>query len=230
MRYFLKIAPKNIGLSLFLLISLCTLKSFVSAECLTVNPDSLIAAIDKDWRLVKDCSCTMEAHIRKGNVEQDRISEYIFKKPKWIRMKIIEGDNAGAEVMFDPYENEVTARASGILGIFPISFSPENSRVRSIRGHRLDENYLGFVIDRWKSFLEIGEPKCSENDSLITLEFSGMDTLKNYGAFSEKLFIGKNPILILGFEQYSIDGILIHSVKLRNIKSDIGLRIEDFDL
>ena len=195
-----------------------------------LQPDSVLAVMLEQWEKINDCTCNMETYIILGEKEMVRYYDYRFMKPQWIRVTITSGTSEGAEVMYNPDKVKVIAHAGGIISFINVSFSPGNPRVCSLRGHRMDDNHMGFIIGRWFDYLKTCSPTCASDTGIIVFQASGIDTSKYYGAYAEKLFVNAENMFPLGFEQYDIAGTLIHSVKLTNIKIDVGLTREDFEM
>ena len=191
-------------------------------------PDSILTRMSNEWDDVQDCTCTMETYIRKGEQEQIRTLDYKFMKPQWIWTKIVSGKNSGSTVIYNPEKKKVIAKSGGILGVIPVSFSPQNPMVRSIRGHRLDNNHIGYILNRWFYYLKNLDISVSRSDSILTLEVDGINTSKYYGTYREKLFINVNTFFPKGFEQFDASGELIHRVKIKDVRINIGLSKSDF--
>ena len=216
---------------LILLFSHCCILSAQASPTETIDsPDSLLAIMSNRWEDLQDCTCVMQTYIKLDDTEQRRIFKYKFKKPKWIKTEIVSGNNVGAEILYNPIRNKVIASAGGMLNFINVPFSPANARVQSIRGHRMDNNHMGHIIERWIQYADKLTIDLSENDSLIILSTSGIDTMKYHGAYSERLYIVRESLFPRGFEQYDIDGELIHEVKLNDIKVNVGLCLEDFEM
>ncbi|MCD6417500.1 DUF1571 domain-containing protein [bacterium] len=217
----MKYKPKIL---IFLIISLLYGQKIPSSSA-----DSILAEMSHRWNEILDCTCEMETYIKKGEVEQHRISEYKFKKPQCIWMKIISGDNAGAQIIYNPLRKKVIAKSGGFIGIIPISVSPENSMVRSIRGHRFDENHIGHIIERWKYYAGNYIVSFEENDTIYIMQVDSVDTSRFYGTFREKLTIDKTTLFPIMFEQYNANNELINEVIIRNVHINVGLKKSDFD-
>ena len=190
----------------------------------------ILSAMSEKWSEVDDFTCRMESYVKLGKKEQKQIMNYYFMKPNWIRLEIIGGDNTGAKIVYNPIEKMVRAKAGGILGVVAFKFSPDNPRVQSIRGHRIDNNNIGYIISRWREYLKRCKISVSFGDSTITLEATGVDTSKYNGTYSEKLVIDSKTDLPIYFEQFDMSGELIHRVFISDIKINVGLRRNFFNL
>ncbi|MCD6594839.1 DUF1571 domain-containing protein [bacterium] len=182
------------------------------------------------WEQISDCTSRMESYTKLGKQEQNQTIDYYFLKPNWIRMKIVDGDNIGAEIVYNPIDKIIKAKAGGILGFITVKFSPDNPRVQSIRGHRIDHNNIGYIVNRWRKYLETYNVSISNDDSTITLNAVGIDTSKYYGAYSENITIDSKTYFPIHFEQFDISGQLIHRVIISNVQINVGLKRDFFDI
>ncbi|RKZ33162.1 hypothetical protein DRQ33_04695 [bacterium] len=193
-----------------------------------ISPQKVIETMSKKWEMVQDCTCILQSYIRLGKQKQNRTMNYYFMKPKWIKLRIIDGKHDGTRLIYNPYTNRVEVKTAGVLGLFTFTLSPDNSRVQSIRGHRIDNNHIGYIIQRWQEYLQNCDIYISETDSTIILNASETDSLKYYGTYYEKLVIDKNTYFPLYFEQFDISNTLINKLIISNVKINVGLNVNDF--
>ncbi len=205
---------------------LCALAS--AAE--TPRAEVVIAKLDSVWQSIHDCRCTMEVYVRAGGKEERHRGEYLFMKPNWIRFRITDGDDAGSDAVFDPEAGVVRARGGGILSIVKVSLPPTNPRVRSIRGHRFDQNNFGRIVERWRYYLACGSAQVEQRGDTIILAGEADDTSRFYGTKRETLYVSAKTFLPCGFDQYDATGVLIRRVRFVDVRVDVGLRRSDFEL
>ena len=192
--------------------------------------DSIIAVMENNWNKINDCTCILESFVKKDETEQFHKLEYMFMKPQWIKMKIIAGDNKGTTIVFDPLKKRVLVRIGGIMGLLPLSLSPDNPKTQSIRGHRSDNNHIGWTITRWKEYLHTTTFKAFYKDGSVVLEALGVDSLKYNGTYKELLYLNPETAFPVKIEHYSYDGELLHWIKMYDIRTNTGLKIEDFEI
>jgi len=197
--------------------------------------DTILARCIAKWEKVKDYQCLLESYIRKGERKEERTYEYYYLKPGWIKMKIIKGENKGASVLYNPFKKKVRAKKGGILGIIKLTFDPTDKKVVSIRGHRVDQSSFDYHLNRWRRYMQenwivgVREDTLDGNPSWL-LEARGVDSIEFHGTTREILWLDKESLFPLGFDQFDRDGILIHRVRIRNLEINTGLKEEDFKL
>ena len=84
--------------------------------------------------------------LRQGTTE----ATLLWSKPNKLRLTVVTSTNAlliGA-AMATPDGQQITARAKGILGIFPLHFSPTEPRLSNNRNHPFTENNPKTQIER----------------------------------------------------------------------------------
>ena len=184
---------------------------------------------------IQDYTGILESFIRKGDKTEERTYEYRYMKPGWVYMKILEGDNKGAVVIYNPKTEKVRARKGGILGAIKLTFDPTDKKVLSIRGHRVDESHMGAILNRWLDYLararvEFKGDTAVEGLKGLLLEATGCDTAKYHGTWKEILLLDPDNHLPVLIEQFDSSGELIHRVRIKDLKLNRGLKEEDFRL
>ena len=211
--------PKNMLLVFAVLVELAVGED--------INPVMVIDSLSQRWQKVHDCSGIMESWTYAGSRSQHQVIKYYFVKPGWIYMEITGGDGKGSRVFYDVQQNRVKVRAGGILGLMTLSFDPDNPEVKSIRGHRLPDNHLGYLISRWKYYLKNCRVWGRMKGKTIVLTAEGADTSLYYGTYKEVLVLDAATFFPIQFEQYDIVGNLIHKVVMSDFVVSSGISVED---
>jgi len=55
---------------------------------------------------IKDYNCIYKSYSRDGEKERNITFNYHFKKPKLIRMEVIEGGHPGSIIIYNPLKNQ----------------------------------------------------------------------------------------------------------------------------
>ena len=213
-------------LKLALAVAIFFAVKFLGAQ---VSPPEVIDSLSARWDKVHDCSCTMETFTYADKKSEHQILDYWFVRPKWIYMRVIGGRGKGSRVLYNPETNKVRVRAGGIFGAIPLTFSPEDKKVQSIRGHKIYNNHIGYMIFRWKYYLKNCRTTITDSDSVIVLEAVGADTSMFHGAYREILAVDKKSFFPVYFEQYDITGNLIHRVIMSDIKINQDISPQDLE-
>ncbi|HID93965.1 MAG TPA: DUF1571 domain-containing protein [bacterium (Candidatus Stahlbacteria)] len=212
-------------------------------ECLILSApvfaevDSLRIVVDafkQRWDSLTTYTLTHYSHVVKGRKVEDRVYDYKFMKPKWIYMKVIEGKNKGAAIVYNPETRMIRGHKGGILSLIKLTLKPTDRRVVSIRGHRADETDFGAILSRLTEYVNdtLAQYKGIDkvdNTSAWVIEANGLDSFRYYGAVREVIWIGFDGYP-LKFEHYNKDGTLIYRVIYKNLKVDIPIDPKTFKL
>ncbi len=168
----------------------------------------------------------MEAYNKKGGEEDYKVYEYKYMKPGYVYMFILEGKSKGAKVFYDPTTNKVKG-CKKILFYICRTFDPADPKVTSIRGAKVPESTMGYILKQVKGFVESGVG-CSVQEA----EGAKVLILKSHHPFTEgdvdemRVYIDGNLGLPVKWERFS-KGKLVNRVVLRDIRLNVGLKRED---
>jgi hypothetical protein len=79
--------------------SLSPFAALVGASCVAASAASeasAIAAFDRTFAGVYDYTCVLHVHEVKGTQTQDRVYQYSFMKPHYVKTLILDGDGKGS--------------------------------------------------------------------------------------------------------------------------------------
>jgi hypothetical protein len=113
----------------------------------------------KAWEGVKDYTCIMESYNRLGDKEEYKTYEYWYLKPGYIRMKVIKGKGKGGEAYYDPKLNKVRGHKGGFFSFVKLTLKPDDKRVTSIRGVRIDQTTFGYILGQLKPYMDANQCK-----------------------------------------------------------------------
>jgi len=185
-----------------------------------------LVALEKALSGIESYACILESFVLGFNGEkEEKTYEYAFVKPGYVKMKVIKGP--AGEAFYDPTTGKVRGRKPGMLSAVRLTLSPDDSRVKSVRGHRIDETSWFFLLDSWKSYVERADSVVLEarGDTLVLMAFGIPEN--PYKETAMKLFLDKNSHLPLGFEAYDANANLTHRVFYRDVRLNPGLKPED---
>ena len=199
---------------------------FVSANASEQCSSILKQCISK-WENVKDYQCVLDAYNRKGDEEDKRVYEYKFMKPNFVYMKVLEGKSKKAKVYYNPETGKVRGCKHTFLGYICLNFDPSNPKVTSIRGAKVYESTIGFILDQVSQALSKGASCQVEQKG----EFIVMH-LKSSEPFVEDVnemmvYVDKKIGLPVKWEKYS-NSVLVNMLVLKDVKFNVGLTKEDF--
>ncbi len=197
---------------------------------LALSPDSVMQALEHKLQGIQDYTCTLESYERLGDKEIQRTYAYQYLRPGWVKMVITAGDSKGARLAYNPELGKVRAAKGGILGAIKISVSPENKRVRSLRGGRVDQSGWPEVFREFRRML-------SEADTAWARDSAGLWIVEMQGVKAEqpdvarvRVLVNAADTLLVGYDEYDAQGTLVHRVRYRNVRLNTGLTKEDFHL
>ncbi len=196
----------------------------------SLSPDSLLDALGQKLQSIQDYTCVLESYERLGKKEIQRTYAYQYMRPGWVKMVITAGDSKGARLSYNPDLGKVRAAKGGILGAIKISVSPENRRVRSLRGGRVDRSGWPEVLRELRHLL-------STADTAWVKDSAGFWILEMQGVEGElpdvdrvRVWVSQADSLLVGYDEYDDQHALVHRVRYREVRTNVGLQQEDFNL
>ncbi len=177
------------------------------------------------WHNVNDYTCVMEVYERKGKKERFRVYDYAFMRPKWIKMIIIQGSDKGGKAAYNPNNGKVYARKPGLAGKIRIKLSPDNPLVKSLRGTKITESDFGHMLIQLKRAkdVEVLPDTTIDGEAVTGIVFS-------HDGLTEKIYFSKKTHFPVYLVETNSDGVVVHTVKYKNIKTNVGLKEKDFDI
>ncbi len=205
--------------------SLIFLWIFIAANASEQCSEIIKSSFEK-WQKVKDYTCTMYAYNRKGNEEDVRLYEYKFLKPNYVYMKVLEGRSKKAKVFYDPVKDKVKGCKKILWGYICKTFDPSDKKVTSIRGAKVYESSMGYILDEAKSLLPSGVAcLVKDGDNFVVLEFSSSAPFEQ-DVSRLKVYIDKSMGLPVKWEKFAGE-LLVNKVELRDVKLNLGLTLKD---
>ena len=218
--------------SFILIISIFSISLNLIAE--EINVDDIILNIEEKWNTIKDYTCIAQSYSKKGEEEEESTIEQKFLKPKWLRVTIKDGKGKGAVGIYNPKTKKVKGFKTGIFNFITLTLDLTDKRVASLRGHRIDQADLETVIERLRTYnnneelTSVAKTLLEDKPAyLFTAEVS--DTTRLWGAKKEKIWIDEANFIPLRVEQFTEDDEMMHFSSYSSIKTNIGLREEDFN-
>ncbi len=196
----------------------------------SLSPDSLLDALGQRLQSIQDYTCVLESYERLGKKEVQRTYAYQYLKPGWVKMVITAGDSKGARLSYNPDLGKVRAAKGGILGAIKIQVSPDNKRVRSLRGGRVDRSGWPEVLQEIRHLLDTADTAwVRDSANLWILEMQGVHA-ELPDVYRLRVFVHQADTLPLGYDEYDDQGTLLHRVRYRQVRLNVGLKEEDFNL
>jgi outer membrane lipoprotein-sorting protein len=205
------------------------------AESGEVKGDSVVNLFGEAWEKLDSYQCMIESETTFGDEKKHRRAEYAFKKPRWIRMKIVGGNNKGAQVAYNPSTRKVSACKGGVLSLIKITADPGDKLVTSKKGSRIDESHWGARVKGGSCMLRpceqtlIGE-EVFEGQETWVVERTTSKPKSNKGISAERFWIDRKRHIPVKFEERDEDGVLVYRAVYRKIRIDTGIDSTFFKL
>ncbi len=216
-------------------VILCIALSLLSRGLIgeEINTGELLEHIQTKWQTLSDYTCVLETYTKKGEKEQLSTIEQKFRKPKWIRMQILDGDGKGSVGVYNPFDKKVRGCKTGILKFIVLTLDLSDSRVSSLRGQRIDEGDCLTLIERLETYHIRGELTRVERTTYggkpaYLFKAEVQDSMGLWGAQKENVWLNAETYFPLRSEQRLGDGTIVHYSTYRDIEINSGLTEDDF--
>jgi outer membrane lipoprotein-sorting protein len=202
----------TIGLPLFLILTLAPI------------PTSPLENALENFRKIGSYSVTLRSGNGSGEGETIR---YTYKKPGFIRMEFVS-PHSGALLVFDPNTGMVRLRPFGMLKPLVMTLSPDNSLIKSSRGHRVDASDIGSFLKRVKELARhgsenyIGEERIHGRET-IELSIAGAKGFEIDGVHRYLVWLEKKSMLPLKTAAFDKNDKLLEEVNMDDLEIDLKL-------
>lgn len=165
---------------------------------------------------------------------KDEVIRYFYKRPGFVRMEFIK-PHKGAVLVYDPVKKKVRLRPFGLLKPFVLTLSPDNSLLKSPKGHRVDESDIGELLKTVKALQGNGKTEVIKDEDLgestaKLIRVEGKDGFSVNGVHSYLLRLDSKNFLPIKASSYNSDGGLIEEVLMDDLEVNTSLSEALFDL
>jgi outer membrane lipoprotein-sorting protein len=172
--------------------------------------------------------------LRSGHGDSAEVIRYSYKKPGFVRMDFIK-PHKGAQLVYNPMTKTVRLRPFGFAKPLVLTLSPDNSLVKSSRGHRVDASDLGSLLQDVQQLQQHGKTKV-EGETMaggkasIQVAVEGDKDIALTGVHSYRLWLDKTILLPLKTMAYDHNGNLLEEVFMEDLKLNPELPDKFFQL
>ena len=99
------------------------------------------------WDAIKAYSVTITVFEQHGDVVQNAVYDYTFRKPSSATLHVVSGSNAGATISWDGGDTVVAWRGSGFSAWFKKRIPLHDPQVSTIRGSSVDQLSYGAMLE-----------------------------------------------------------------------------------
>ncbi len=188
-----------------------------------------IAAFDQAFAAVNDYTCQLHVHEAKGTQTQDRVYQYEFMKPHYVKTLIIDGDGKGSGGVWVGGD-QVSGHQGGLFSGIHLKVGLHDPRAVSLRGVTIPEGLLQRIVDGYGTT----PGKLTQTDggkiggvATDRLELKVADPASNNGVSDQVLYLNKDthwPI-----RQILYDGSqIVLDENVTDLKTNVGLTQNDF--
>jgi outer membrane lipoprotein-sorting protein len=193
------------------------------------NSVPAIAAFDESFAGTKDYTAVLHVHEAKGTATQDRVYQYWFMKPHYVKTLIIDGDGKGSGGVWVGGD-QVSGHQGGILSGIHLKVSLNDPRAVSLRGVTIPEGMLQRIVDDYATIpgkltqLNGGKVNGVETDRV---ELKPDDPATNYGVTDQILYLSKETHWPVRQILYSGSQIVLDET-VTDLKTNVGLTQSNF--
>lgn len=112
------------------------------------NSAPAIADFDKAFAATNDYTAVLHVHEAKGTQTQDRVYQYDFMKPHYVKTLILDGADKGSGGVWVGGD-QVSGHQGGILSGFHRKISVNDPRAVSLRGATIPDGLLQRVVENY---------------------------------------------------------------------------------
>jgi outer membrane lipoprotein-sorting protein len=211
-------------------LSLCI--ALVGVSCFAArgaNEAPAVAAFDKAFAGINDYTCVLHVHEAKGTMTQDRVYQYEFMKPHYVKTLILDGDGKGSGGVWIGGD-QVSGHQGGLFSGIHMKISLHDPRAVSLRGVTIPEGLLPRIVDDYATIpgkltqLDGGKIQGVQTDRI---ELKVTDPASNNGISDQILYLSKETHWPVRQILYSGSQIVLDE-NVTDLKTNVGLTQSDF--
>lgn len=169
------------------------------------EPAGPLSGFAQAWADIGAYSTKVSAFERKGDAQVDVKMDYVFHKPSLVKIHLISGPNAGANLAWDGGDT-VTGWRSGLLSFFKKTFALHDPYVSTTRGATVDQLSFGAILSHAEhepGKLETAPPEQVDGVTADVVTLTPADPAHDGGLTREVVELSPTthlPLCVLGYE------------------------------
>lgn len=212
--------------------SLSLFGALIGTSCIAASAASdapAISAFDQAYASVTDYTCILHVHEAKGTQTQDRVYQYSFLNPHYVKTLILDGAGKGAGGVWIGGD-QVSGHLGGILSGIHLKIDLHDPRAVSLRGVTIPEGLLPGVIDDYGTIpgkltqTDGGQVAGIETDRL---ELKVADPALNHDISDQVVYLSKATHWPVRQIMYSGPQLVLDE-SVSDLKTNVGLTKRDF--
>jgi outer membrane lipoprotein-sorting protein len=199
----------------------------IAARAANEPPD--IVAFDRTFASVNDYTCVLHVHEAKGTQAQDRVYQYSFMKPHYVKTLIVDGSGAGSGGVWVGGD-QMSGHLGGILSGIHMKISLNDPRAVSLRGVTIPQGLLPLIIDDYATIpgkltqVDGGKIGGVETERL---DLRVADPAANHDVSEQVVYLSKETHWPIRQIMYSGSQIVVDE-SVNDIRTNVGLTQSDF--
>jgi outer membrane lipoprotein-sorting protein len=193
------------------------------------NGAPAIAAFDRMFADVNDYTCVLHVHEAKGTATQDRVYQYSFMKPHYVKTLILDGDGKGSGGVWTGGD-QVSGHQGGLFSGIHLKISVNDPRAVSLRGVTIPDGLLQKIVDDYGTTpgkltqTDGGKVNGAQTDRI---ELKASDPSSNNDITDQILYLSKETHWPVRQIMYSGSQIVLDE-NVTDLKANVGLTQSDF--
>jgi hypothetical protein len=213
-------------------VKLILIATLVGASCAAARAAGqapAIAAFDRAFAAVNDYTCVLHSHEVNGPKTQDRVYQYSFMKPDYLKTVILKGDGKGSGAVWTGGD-DVSVHLGGLLSSIHVKINVHDPRALSLHGVTIPDGLLPGIIDDYRTIpgvLTQGDGGKLAGVDTDRLDLKVADPALNHGITEQVVYFSKSTHWPIRQIMYSGSQIVLDE-SVNDLKTDVDLTQSDF--
>jgi len=206
--------------------------AFVGTSCVAASAAKeapAIAAFDRTFAGVYDYTCLLHSHEINGTQTQDRVYQYSFMKPHYLKTLVVDGDGKGSGAVWVGGD-QISGHQGGMFSGIHVKINLHDPRAVSLHGVTIPEGLLPGIIDDYATIpgtltqIDGGKIGGVETDRL---DLKVADPSSNHDISEQMLYLSKETHWPIRQVMYSGSQIVLDE-SVNDLKINVGLTQSTF--
>jgi outer membrane lipoprotein-sorting protein len=199
------------------------------ANVSAANSVPAIAAFDQAFAATNDYTAILHVHEAKGDRTQERVYQYEFMKPHYVKTLILEGDGKGSGGVWVGGD-QVSGHQGGLFSGIHLKVNLHDPRAVSLRGVTIPQGLLQRIVDDYATTPgKLTQVDGGKVNGVLTdrVELRPADPASDYGVTDQILYLSKETHWPVRQILYSGSQIVLDET-VNDLKTNVGLKESDF--
>jgi outer membrane lipoprotein-sorting protein len=199
------------------------------ANVSAANSVPAIAAFDQAFAATNDYTAILHVHEAKGDRTQERVYQYEFMKPHYVKTLILEGDGKGSGGVWVGGD-QVSGHQGGLFSGIHLKVNLHDPRAVSLRGVTIPQGLLQRIVDDYATTPgKLTQVDGGKVNGVLTdrVELRPADPASDYGVTDQILYLSKETHWPVRQVLYSGSQIVLDET-VNDLKTNVGLKESDF--